>query len=177
MRKIPAAVAAGAVLVLMLVLGACGSASSGHAAAAASSAEANPAVSADITQAKADVARCVTGTPLQQIHTLRVLFLESATGKNGLEVAATRARVFSCMGVAPAQQTAFKNDALTAAERGKVYTKAGARTYLEGTLPALLAKYQAAGGMSPTGTPGTAATATAPAGSPAPSPGKTGTNS
>jgi hypothetical protein len=146
-----ASLAAAGGLAAALALTGCGpksTAGAGKASAAASSIAADPTTSADIAQAKADVKRCITGTPLEQIHTLHVLFLESASGSNGAEVTATRAKVFGCLGVPPAQQTAFKNDALTAAEHGKVYTRAGAKTYVEATLPALLLKYQQ-GGASP----------------------------
>jgi hypothetical protein len=132
--------------------GCTGSHSSGQAAAAASSFTANPTASADLAQAKAGVARCITGTPLQQLATLKVLFLENATGPHAQQVTQTRATVFGCLGVPASQRTAFKNDALTAAEHGKVYTKAGAKVYLEVTMPALLARYQKASG-SPAASP------------------------
>jgi hypothetical protein len=156
--------------VIALALGACGSSHSGQAITAPISFTADPAASADLAQAEADVKRCVTGTPLQQIHTVHVLLLEKASGKNEAEVTATRARVFTCLGVPASQRTQFKNDALTAAEHGKVYTKAGVRTYLLVTLPALLNRYQ----HSPQGipSPGTAVipgTSTSPAASVSPS--------
>lgn len=129
-----------AALAAALALSACnsGSASGDRASAAASSLRADPVASADLAQAKADAARCITGTPLQQVHTIHVVLLE----KESPAVKSARAQVFGCMGVPPAQQTAFKNDALAAAEKGRVYTKAGAKTYVEVTLPALLNTFQ-----------------------------------
>jgi hypothetical protein len=144
-------------LSLDLILAGCNKGSSPGAApsvfspsAAASSAQARVSAaasaipSADIAQAKADIARCVTGTPLQQIHTVHVVLLERATGKNGAEVTATRAKVLGCLGVPPGQRTQFKNDSLAAAERQKprVFTKAGIRQYALVTWPGILAECQ-----------------------------------
>lgn len=142
MRKPLPRLAAGLAVIItaLLMLAACGS-HSGKAAADASSALANPATSQDIAQAKADVARCFPATPLQQVHVIHLVFLSSAAGKNGPAVTAARTQVFGCLGIPAGQRTAFKNDALTAAEHGQVYTKAGARAYLEVTLPALVLKY------------------------------------
>lgn len=140
---------------LSLTLAGCkGSSGGGNAAPStfgpASSAEARVSAAAsaippaDIAQAKADIARCITGTPLQQIHTVHVVLLESAKGKNGAEVTATRAKVFGCLGVPPGQQTAFKNDSLTAAgkQHPRVWTKAGIKDYILVTWPGLLATCQ-----------------------------------
>ncbi len=165
-----------AVTVLLAVTGCKGSGSASPGEI--SSFTADPAASADIAQAKADVARCVTGTPLQQLATLRVLFLERESGSNGPAVKATRAKVFGCLGVPPAQQTAFKNAAITAAghQTPKIFTAhpaPGVRKYLEITFPALLKQYQQAGSATPSSAvSGPAAVATASA-TPIPGPATT----
>jgi hypothetical protein len=132
---------------LGFLLAGCQHGDSTKAKGAIASATADPTVAADIKLAEADIKRCVTGTPLQQIHTVHVLFLERAGGKNGAEVQATRAKVFGCLGVPPGQQTQFKNDSLTAAEHQhpRVLTKAGIKTYVLVTWPGILARYQHAG--------------------------------
>jgi hypothetical protein len=164
LRRLAAGLAAGAAI-LAAVTG-CGG-NSHHAAAAASSFTADPTTSADVAQAKALVTKCVTGTPLQQLNTIHLLFFESKTGKHGPQVVQTRARVFSCMGVPPAQRDNFANAALTAAEHARPALVAhhGVSDYLEVTLPGLLVKAQngeltASGG---TATPAASPTAAAPA--------------
>lgn len=146
---------AGLIISAPLLLTACGGSSSHSAGAAHSaiaSATADPQVQHDLAQAKASIKLCITGTPLQQIHTVRVLLLESSAGKHAAEVTATRARVFDCLGVPADKRTAFKNDSLTAAEQQvpRVWSgKAGIEQYLLVTWPGVLAKYQqAASGAS-----------------------------
>jgi hypothetical protein len=111
------------------------------------SATANPTASADIAQAKALVARCIPGTPLDQVHTVHLVFFSSAAGKHGPEVVAARDKVFTCLGVAPEKRDAFKNEAITAAEHQtpkiiSAHPAAGVRQYLEFTLPQLVLKYK-----------------------------------
>jgi hypothetical protein len=127
---------------------------------------ANPTYSADIAQAKILVMQCFAGTPLQQIHQIHLVFLSSASGKNGAAVTQARDTTFTCLGVPADQRTAFKNDAITAAEHGKVYTKAGAKTYLTATLPQLVLKYKGQAGYTPPASPGAG---TVPGVTPAPS--------
>lgn len=149
--KILARLALAAVLAAVLaVTAACGPGHGGHAAAAASSLQANPAAQADAAQAEAALRQCITGTPLQQIHTVHVVLAERASGTNGAEVTATRARVFGCLGVPASQRTAFRNASLTAAEnqQPRAWTKAGIRQYLLVTWPGLLAKYRTASGAT-----------------------------
>ena len=129
-----------------------GAASSAHSAI--NSIEANPATSAEAVQAKALVKSCFAGTPLQQIHQIHLVFLSSASGKNGAAVTQARDTTFTCLGIPADQRTAFKNDAITAAEHGKVYTKAGAKAYLAGTLPQLVLKYKGQAGYTPPASPG-----------------------
>ena len=123
------------------------SAGASQGRAVASSAMADPTTSADIAQAKALVAKCISGTPLEQIHTIHLVFLSSASGKNGAQVTAARVKVFDCLGVPEDQRTNFKNAALGSAE--KVRTKPQARTWLEATLPQLLLQYQTGGTPRP----------------------------
>lgn len=110
--------------------------------ARASSVMADPIASADVTQAKKLVAKCIPGTPVQQLHTLHLLFA-SKTGKNAQAGEQTRARIFGCLGIPADQRANFENDALTRAEHGHLTTTAGRKTYFEVTLPQLVATYQA----------------------------------
>lgn len=120
----------------------------GAAAAASSargaydSAAADPTTAADINQAKALIGKCITGTPLQQLHTLHLLLFESKTGPNGAEVKQTRKTVFDCTGVPAGQRDNLVNAALTAAEHGHLARPGHLATYLEVTLPGLLAMAQ-----------------------------------
>jgi hypothetical protein len=128
-------------------------ASSGKAAGASAlaSATANPTVAAELTQAKALVKTCFAGTPTQQIHQVHVVFLSSATGKNGAQVQAARTTTFGCLGIPPDQRQNFINDALTAAEHAspKLTTHDGRVNYFEVTLPRLVLKYKAAASGAP----------------------------
>jgi hypothetical protein len=148
MRKTPAAIAT-AVIAAGLVLAGCTSKSSGASAAksAAASVTADPRVHAELDQAKMLVKSCFAGTPLQQAHQIHLVFLSSASGKNGPEVVAARTKLDDCLGIPQAQRTAFKNDAITAAEHQtpkiiSVHPAAGVRQYLEFTLPQLVLKYK-----------------------------------
>jgi hypothetical protein len=135
-----------AVSLACAALAACGhAAGNGQAAAAASSFAANPTTSADVAQAKALVASCLPATPVQQLKTLDLVFLHSATGKDGAQVTAARNKLSSCLGIPPAQRPAFENAAITAAEHGHLTKSAGRKTYAEVTLPALVIRYK---GMS-----------------------------
>lgn len=111
-------------------------------AAAASSVMANPTASADLNQAKALVAKCIPGTPLQQVHTVHLL-VASKTGPDAQAGEQTRTKVYDCMGVPADQRDNFTNAALTDAEHGHLGTAAGRHTYFGVTLPQLLATYQA----------------------------------
>jgi len=150
--KTLARLAAAALFAAVLALAAgCTSKASGDSAAAkgaVASATANPTVSAEMTQAKALVAHCFAGTPVQQVHQVHLVFASSATGKNGPAVVAARDKLFSCLHISdPAQRQAFTNAALTAAEHGHLTTHAGRVTYFEVTLPQLV--LQAGNGASP----------------------------
>ena len=152
----------GLALILGIMLAACGGSHSGHSGAAASSAaaaassakasiEANPTTAAELAQAKALVKSCFPAAPLDQIHTVHLVFLSSATGKNGSAVVAARTKLFDCLGIPQQSRTAFKNDALTAAEHAKLTTHAGRVTYFEETLPGLVLKYKQTAGPADTG--------------------------
>jgi hypothetical protein len=152
---------------LSLLLAACGPNGSGQAgagqtraAAAASSALANPTVSAEADAFKGLVASCFPKTPLAQLKTVHVVFLESAHGKNGDAVQAARAKLFGCLGIPDDKRQDFVNDGLTAALHAnpKLTTHAGRVTYFEVTLPQLVLKYK--GAATASGTPGSTATAT-----------------
>lgn len=135
---------AAAAIVALVAVPAAGCSSSSHAGSAASSIADDPTAAAALAKAKADVKKCITGTPLTQAHTLKILFLTSSTGKNGEEVKATRSRVFTCMGVPEAQRENFTNEAITAAEHARLIAHpiANGKTYLLVTLPNLVEKYQ-----------------------------------
>ena len=111
------------------------------------SAAANPTTSANLShdkgQAKALIAKCIPGTPVQQLRTVHLLLFTSEHGPSGQQVTATRSKVFSCMGVPADQRANFKNAALTDAEHAHLNTTQGSATYFEVTLPALLQQYQA----------------------------------
>jgi hypothetical protein len=150
MRKLPVT-AGGLALAALLATAGCGGSHGGTPSGNASSAQArissaaSAIPSADIAQAKALVAKCITGTPVQQVHTVHLVFLSSATGKNGPAVVAARTQVFGCLGVPENQRTNFENDALKAAEHARLTTHDGRMTYFGTTLPALLAQCQKAG--------------------------------
>src|SRR6516165_3254138 len=131
-----------------------GAASSAHSAI--SSIEANPTTSAEAAQAKALVKSCFAGTPLQQIHQIHLVFLSSASGKNGAAVTQARDTTFTCLGIPADKRQAFINDALTAAEHAnpKLTTHAGRVNYLEVTLPQLVLKYKGQAGYTPPASPG-----------------------
>src|SRR6516225_6847869 len=155
-----------AIAVLITALAACGS--SHHSSAnpttlvptgavgAVSSAAANPTVSAEAVQAKALVKSCFAGTPLQQLHQVHLVFLSSASGKNGAAVTQARDTTFTCLGIPKDKRQAFVNDAITAAEHAnpKLTTHAGRVNYLEVTLPQLVLKYKGQAGYTPPASPG-----------------------
>jgi hypothetical protein len=149
-----------AVAIAMLALAGCGGAKSSPGAAAASSqaasALANPTVSAELAQAKALVKTCFAGTPLQQASQVRLVFLSSATGKNGPAVVAARSKLGACLGIPEQSRTAFENDAITAAETQtpkiiSLHPAAGVQEYLTVTLPQLVLKYKQAAGPTDAG--------------------------
>lgn len=148
MRKTPAAIGA-AVLGAFLLLSGCnsGSSNTGAAKSAAASVTADPTVAAELAQARLLVKSCFPAAPLDQIHTVHLVFLSSATGKHGPEVVAARSRLFGCLGIPASQRTAFKNAAIIAAEhqQPKILSRhpvAGVRQYLLFTLPQLVLKYK-----------------------------------
>jgi hypothetical protein len=170
MRKIPAALAAAA-LGAVLLLGGCRSSSdAGAAQGAVASATANPTVQAELDQGRALVASCFPGTLLQQVRTIHLVFLSSASGKNGPAVTAARDKVLGCLHIAdPARRQAFVSDAGEAALHGHLGMHAGRVTYFEVTLPKLVLKYggTAAGMGTSTAQPSIPGTTAEP--SPAPS--------
>lgn len=180
MRKTTAAIGAAA-LGASLLLTACGPSNggAGSAKSAAASVTANPTVQAELVQARLLVKSCFPAAPLDQLHTVHLVFLSSATGKNGPEVVVARDKLFNCLGVPRDRQDAFKNEAITAAEHQSpkvisVHPAAGVRQYLLVTLPQLVLKYKGTAAGMGTSTaqpsvPGTSISATpaATAGSPA----------
>ena len=181
-RRIAALIA---VAVAAIALAACGSSGSSGASAAKSglaSATANPQVQHEIDQAKDLVATCFAGTPLQQIHQVRLVFLTRSHGKHADDVAAARDKTFTCLGVPKDQRTNFKNDAITAAEHQtpKILSRhpvAGVEKYLTITLPQLVLKYKHLGTgpySPPAGTSGGVPGASVMPGSASPAPSTTG---
>jgi hypothetical protein len=145
MRKTPAAIAALAAAAVIALAG-CNPDSGSDAKGAVASATANPTVQAELAQGKALIASCFPGTLLQQVHTIHLVFLSSATGKHGPEVVAARDKVFGCLHISdPAKRQAFINAAGEAALHGHLGTHAGRVTYFEVTLPKLVL---AAGGTA-----------------------------
>lgn len=123
------------------------SADASSAKSAAASVTANPTVAAELDQAKLLVKSCMPGTPLAQVHTIHLVLLSSAAGKNGEEVKAARTKLFDCLGIPESKRDAFKNDAITAAEQQhpkilSAHPVAGVRQYLLITLPQLVLKYK-----------------------------------
>jgi hypothetical protein len=178
-------IGAAALLALSLVLAACSASKGSAPGAEASSAqagyssakasiEANPTTAAELAQAKALVAKCFAGTPLQQIHQVHLVFASSATGKNGPAVVAARNTTLGCMGISPADRQPFTNDAITAAEHAnpKLTTHDGRVHYFEVVLPGLVLKYSNA---APGGHPGASPSST-PAATPAPTATVTGSS-
>jgi hypothetical protein len=160
-------------LLLTPALAACNG--SGHAAAAASSVTADPTVQAEIAQARLLVKSCFPAAPLDQIRTVHLVFLSSASGKHGPEVTAAREKLFSCLGIPAGKRAAFKNDAITAAghQTPKILSRhpaAGVARYLEFTLPQLVLKYKgtAAGTGTSTAQPSIPGTTSGASASPSP---------
>lgn len=119
----------------------------GAARSAAASVTADPAVAAELIQARALVKACFPAKPTAQIRTVHLVFLSSAAGKHGPEVVAAREKLLNCLGVPRARQNSFKNDAITAAEQQhpkilSLHPAAGVRAYLTVTLPQLVLKYK-----------------------------------
>ena len=125
-----------------------GSSDAGAARSAAASVTGNP----QFLAAKALVKHCFAGTPVQQAHQIHLVFLSSATGKNGPEVVAARAKVAACMGISKSDEQPFFNDAVTAAEHQKprlsvVHPVAWLTAFFTGTLPPIVIKYSNAPGV------------------------------
>jgi hypothetical protein len=151
MKRIIAAILGG--LLTVVVLAGCHS-GSGQGAAEASSAKgalvsatADPTVQAEIAQARLLVRSCFPTAPLDQARTVHLVFLSSATGKNGPAVVAARDKLFACLGIPQDKRDEFKNQAITAAEHQtpkilSLHPAAGVTRYLEFTLPQLVLKYK-----------------------------------
>lgn len=174
MRKATTALAA--VIIAVLALAGCHSGSSGAAKGAIASATADPAVAAELAQARLLVRSCFPSAPLDQIHTVHLVFLSSATGKHGPEVVAAREKLFACLGIPQDKRDEFKNQAITAAEHQtpkilSLHPAAGVQRYLEFTLPQLVLTFKgtAAGLGTSTGRPSIPGTGSSPAASPSPS--------
>jgi hypothetical protein len=125
-----------------------GSSDAGAAKSAAASVTANP----QFLAAKALVKHCFAGTPVQQAHQIHLVFLSSATGKNGPEVVAARAKLAACLGISKADEQPFINEAIAAAEHQtpkiiSLHPVAGIKAYLTGTLPKIVIKYSNAPGV------------------------------
>jgi hypothetical protein len=153
-----------------------GAAEASSAKGAVASVTADPTVQAEIDQAKLLVKSCFPAAPLDQLHTVHLVFLSSATGKHGPEVVAARAKLFNCLGVPEDKRDDFKNDAITAAEHQKpkiisLHPVAGVTRYLEFTLPGLVFKYKgtAAGTGTSTAQPPVPGTSSGASTSPSPS--------
>lgn len=149
------------------------SADSAKAKGAVASATADPTVQAEIDQARLLVKSCFPTAPLDQIHTVHLVFLSSATGKHGPEVVAAREKLFACLGIPQDKRDEFKNQAITAAKHQtpkilSLHPAAGVQRYLEFTLPQLVLKFKgtAAGLGTSTGQPSIPGTSSSPAASP-----------
>lgn len=135
----------------------------------------NATEQAELDQGKKLVVSCFPGTLVQQVRTVHLVFLSSATGKNGPQVVSARDKVFGCLGINdPARRTAFINDAGEAALHAKpsLARHDGRVQYFTVTLPKIVLKYGGNAGGVGTSTarpsiPGTSASS-APV-SPAPS--------
>jgi hypothetical protein len=145
------ALAAAAFIVLLIILAGCsssGSSDAGAAKSAAASVTANP----QFLAAKALVKHCFAGTPVQQARQIHLVFLSSATGKNGPEVVAARAKTADCMGISKSDEKPFFNDAVTAAEHQKprlsvLHPVAWITAFFTKTLPPIVIKYSNAPGV------------------------------
>lgn len=140
-----------AVLIAAAAVAGCsssGSSGAGAAKSAAASVTADP----QFLAAKALVKHCFAGTPLQQAHQIHLVFLSSATGKNGPEVVTARAKLAACLGISKSDEQPFINEAITAAEHQtpkiiSLHPVAGVKAYLTGTLPTIVIKYSNAPGV------------------------------
>lgn len=134
---------------LGFLLAGCQQEDSTKAKGAVASVTADPAVAAELAQARLLVKSCFPAAPLDQARTVHLVFLSSATGKHGPEVVAAREKLFTCLGVPAGKRDAFKNEAITAAEHQtpkilSAHPAAGVREYLTVTLPQLVLKYKGA---------------------------------
>ena len=148
-----------------------GSSDAGAAKSAAASVTANP----QFLAAKALVVHCFAGTPVQQAHQIHLVFLSSATGKNGPEVVAARTKLGTCLGISKSDEQPFFNDAVTAAEHQKprisvLHPVAWLTAFFGQTLPPIVIKYSNAPGVG-NGTASIPGTTAQPA---SPSPSTTG---
>jgi len=149
---IAAAVVAGA-----LLLGACSS-STPHAKPTLNATE-----QAELKQGQLLLASCFPKAITDQVKTVHLVFLSSATGKNGPAVVAARNKLFACLNIdTPAKRQAFINKAAEDAAKGHLFTSGGRHTYFTVTLPKdILAAGGHAGGVSgQPAVPGTSGSAT-----------------
>lgn len=152
------------VLVAWLALAACTSKSHSADAQAGRSAAASVTADPQVQQARALVQHCFAGTPVQQAQQVHLVFLSSATGKNGPAVIAARAKVTGCLGISKSDEQPFLNDAITAAEHAHLVSGGhAARVAYLNTLATIVIKYSNAPGVG-NGTasiPGTSTTGSA----------------
>jgi hypothetical protein len=135
-----------------IALAGCGSSSHSSAEAAGKGAVASATANPQFIKAKALVKHCFAGTPLQQAHQIHLVLLSSATGKNGPEVVAARAKTADCMGISKSDEKPFFNEAITAAEHQKprlhpLHPVAWLTAYFGNTLPPIVIKYSNAPGV------------------------------
>lgn len=151
MRKTPMAIAATAAAASLTLAG-CHSGSNSADAGAAQSAAASVTANPQFIQAKALVVHCFAGTPLQQARQIRLVFLSSATGKNGPQVVAARTKLGTCLGISKSDEKPFFNDAVKAAEHQRprlhvTHPVAWLRAYFGATLPPVVIRYSNAPGV------------------------------
>lgn len=153
---------------LALVAAACTSNSHSADAQAGRSAEASVTANPQFIQAKKLVVHCFAGTPVQQAQQVHLVFLSSATGKNGPAVIAARAKVTGCLGISKSDEQPFLNDAITAAEHAHLVSGGhAARVAYLNTLATIVIKYSNAPGVGngtasiPGTTPGPSVTGSA----------------
>lgn len=164
-----------AVLISLAAVAGCTSSSHSSDAGAAKSAAASVTGNPQFLAAKTLVKHCFAGTPVEQAHQIHLVFLSSATGKNGPEVVAARAKVAACMGISKADEKPFFNDAVKAAENQKprlsvLHPGAWLTAFFTTTLPPIVIKYSNAPGVGN-------GTAKIPGTSVSPSPSTTGSTS
>lgn len=135
--------AAGAVAALALLAGC----SPGHAHPKPTL---NATEQAELKQGQELLASCFPKAITDQIKTVHLVFLSSATGKNGPAVVAARDKLFACLNIdSPAKRQAFINKAGEDALHGHLTRSSGRHTYFTVTLPQdILAAGGHAGGVT-----------------------------